>query len=107
MFWAPAVSIILRFPTGEPPPADNVTLIVQFAPTARLAGKAPHVVVPSEYLPPPVLLIAMLLIVSGPMPVLVNVKVLVIAVVAVPNVRELGNAVTDGAWPVPLSETCF
>ncbi len=77
----------------------NVTLIVQLAPAATLV---PHVLVSLNWL-----LAAILEIVKSPAPLLVRVTVLALLVVKttwVEKVRLVGESVTAGFTPTPVTE---
>jgi len=106
----PASSVTVSVPERAPTAVGaNVTLIVQFAPDAKVAGligQAPVPVLVSAKSPEA----AIELIVKGPVPVFVNVTVFAALVVVSnwpPNARVVGAKLTFGAdaAPVPLRLT--
>jgi len=104
-----ALSMMVKVPMRVPAAVGvNVTLIVQFAFAASIAGVIGQAVVPvlvAAKSPDP----AMEMIVRGPVPVFVSVTVCAVLVVFsawLPNVRLVGASITVGVGvsPLPVSE---
>src|SRR5215470_6242597 len=102
----PALSEIVRFPVLAPTTVGvNVTLMVQFAPAASVAGSIPHVFVSAKSPEVPIELIVNVLV-----PLFVRVTVCAALVVVSnwpPNVRLVAESPTPGAEaePEPLRLT--
>ena len=104
-----ALSVMVKVPARAPSAVGvNVTLILQFAPAASVAGLIGQAVAPvlvSAKSPEA----AMVLIVRGPVPVSVSVTICAVLVVFscwLPKARLVGASPTAGAGfaPVPVSE---
>ena len=92
------LNVVVRLPEAA---GVKVTLMVQLAPTARLAPQ-PLVWAKSPLLVP---VIAMLLIVNGALPLFVSVTAWAALVVLTdwfPNPTEVGDRLAAGAVPVPV-----
>jgi hypothetical protein len=100
-----SVAALLPADASEPEatPGAKLTLIVQVPPTAIVAGSVPQLFVSGNNKTAPVLL-AIVLTVSGPIPVLVRVTgldALVVWSAWFPKASEAGVSVNAGATPVP------